>query len=887
MSQTPTPLSTVSPAAPANASGQAVPAALAPGADLPAELRNARAEGPQAPQVQVRQHHGIGRTLGRIALGAGRALLAVGSLGLTELTLFLIRRAGRAAAPAPRAPAPAVPQAAPTAAQSNSGIMTAIRKGEALPAAYQAAVDEALAELHDSFGSIVPADVTLSTLPSRWLFLSSLQAQISHLGEELQPAQLKAFIMDAATPHIRREAVARAADVIFDEVGYNSKGSLRVDFLLRTIPGLQDALNSAENDEQLSAAIEAAKDGIRAFAEMSRDLVSAEAHGRDEAVRLLSEGLGVSEDAVRQTVKFNKLKESFTYLSAELSCAAPRLSVEEMNRRFAAKAASFAEKKLALYYLVDELGLSPRLADGWKTSILATSTLSDPDMFRPMIQAARTVDAQPALDAIRLYGRDVNAEMVYARLETLCVQLNEALVEAYGGEKSWKALGGDGISDARFFSAQAMLDAVPGLREALSGTPGLLEELKSLAAQHSAFITDVAIQARSLINQQGAARSAQNAPERVAMRHRAEIDIRSAAFSGNVTQQMDFLLLGLDGVSPQNAELARGIGAPENLPFAHRQALNAAIAEARILFGMDSLPEDFREASLPGYHAATLGSLLSSRVARAAVPLSASQVAAMAQELLGVSASARVGRTAIIELAGASGVSVSETAAGDIFAMLIKRHPEAGAALHQSDAATVRGFIESVKNDVEAALAIRRALDEGRADVVRRLAHNTHHSEDDMRQLLHGELFRALDVMWKDAMNDAGAGNDFPGVEEARAAVFERTDAIFLDKYQTWRGMVALDLSGQLLQEWQTRTLSSPRRGELSEFQDACAIGSAVDAQGFATALAQPNLSIDELTALFISVTRRLDHEFLTVLADKYDSMDPIATEREVGGQAV
>ena len=880
MSQISNSPSIAGPAAPVNAPEQATPVP-APRAGLPAELRNARTEEPQAPQVQARQRQGFGHTLGRIALGAGRALLAVGSLGLTELILRLIRRAEHATAPAPQVPAPAVPQAAPTAARSNSAIMTAILKGGALPGAYHAAVGEALAELHDSFGSIVPADAMLSTLPSRGNFLSSLQEQISQLSEELQPAQLKAFIVDAATPHIRREAVARAADVIFGEVGYNSRGSLRVDPLLRTISGLQDALNSAENDEQLSAAIEAAKDGIRAYAEMSRDLISAEAHGMSEAVRLLSEGLGVSEDTVRQSVKLNKLEGAFSYLSTELSRTDPRLSAEEMNRRFAAKAASFVEKKLALYYSVDELGLSSQLADSWKISILATSTLSEPDMFRPMIQAARTVDAQPALDAIRQYGHGVSAEMVYARLETLCVQLSEALVEAYGGEESWKALGGDGIGDARFFSAQAMLDAVPGLRDALNSTPALLNELKSLAAQHREFITDVGIQASALINQQGTARSAQDDPERAAMRQRAKIDIRSVAFSSSVTQQMDFLLLGLDGVIPQNAELASAVSTPENLPFAHRQALSAAIAEARVRFGEDSLPDDFRQAVVPG-HSTRLGSLLSGRIARAETPLDAVQFAAMAKELLNASASTQVGRTAVMEIASASGAPISEAAAEEIFIMLIKRHPEGG-ALSESDAATVRGFLNDVKDDVNAAIAIRRTMDEGKADMIRRLASFAHRSQEEVKELQHYNQFRALDLMWKDALQDAEAGNSFPGAEEVKTTVFDHIDAIYADKFNTLRDLFKLDISAQLYKEWQTKTIASPRRNDIAEFSDAYKIGTAVSPQQFVEAMTEPSITTEELGVLLTSTIQRVDHEFHTVLGDKLNEMDPIAMERMTG----
>jgi hypothetical protein len=113
-----------------------------------------------------------------------------------------------------------------------------------------------------------------------------------------------------------------------------------------------------------------------------------------------------------------------------------------------------------------------------------------------------------------------------------------------------------------------------------------------------------------------------------------------------------------------------------------------------------------------------------------------------------------------------------------------------------------------------------------------------------------------------------------------KPGMVDEMKALFADKIKTWRELMRLDLSQQLIQEWQTRTLSSPRLNLLEDFQDSCAIGSAVDAQGLAAALAQPNVSTEELSVLLLSVCRRLDHEFHTLLADKFGNMDSFATER-------
>ena len=346
MSQISNSPSIAGPAAPVNAPEQATPAP-APRVGLPAELRNARTEEPQAPQVQARQRQGFGRTLGRIALGAGRALLAVGSLGLTELILRLIRRAEHATAPAPQAPAPAVPPAPPTAAQFNGSIRSAIDKGQPLPDEYQAALNEALDELRASFGDAVPTADALLNSAENGSIRYEVKMGVHRLAEQLQPAQLKGFVNDAVLKSIHTHAVGSAAQAIFDEVGYDAKGRTLADELMNTIPGFREAVENAENSEQLNAAIEAAKDGIHTYAENARNRVDGKAHGVDEAVRLLAEGLGVSNETVKKTVALNHLMDAFTILSTNISNEDPHPGIEEINRRFAAKAATFVEKKLA------------------------------------------------------------------------------------------------------------------------------------------------------------------------------------------------------------------------------------------------------------------------------------------------------------------------------------------------------------------------------------------------------------------------------------------------------------------------------------------------------------------------------------------------------------
>ena len=98
-------------------------------ADAPVELRGAR---PSARRV------------------AGRVILGIATLGISEGIRALVRHVRAGEAPGPRVAGEHLPPAPPRADAFNKGLADGLGKGT-LPAAHQAAVSEALADLRIFF----------------------------------------------------------------------------------------------------------------------------------------------------------------------------------------------------------------------------------------------------------------------------------------------------------------------------------------------------------------------------------------------------------------------------------------------------------------------------------------------------------------------------------------------------------------------------------------------------------------------------------------------------------------------------------------------------------------------------------------------------------------
>lgn len=152
-------------------------------------------------------------------------------------------------------------------------------------------------------------------------------------------------------------------------------------------------------------------------------------------------------------------------------------------------------------------------------------------------------------------------------MESLGARLENSLVEHYGAA-DWEQLGGDGQGNARYYAAQAMLDAVPGLQEALAARPELVDRLNSMAEQDMGA---------------GFEQSSEDSPEG----EQASVLMGAA---------MNARMMLLDPPAPaatHNEGLAASLGRAE-MSLPHAVALDRGVAHLRAAFGEDCLPEGIR-----------------------------------------------------------------------------------------------------------------------------------------------------------------------------------------------------------------------------------------------------------------------------------------------------
>ena len=116
----------------------------------------------------------------------------------------------------------------------------------------------------------------------------------------------------------------------------------------------------------------------------------------------------------------------------------------------------FVNQKAQLFASVDRLGLSPRLADEWKSRALSERTLDKGDMFTSFHAVGSGVDARSLLEALNAPAGEFGDREILGLMESLGAKVASALHAHYGRE-AWAELGGDGQGDARFLRRRPCL----------------------------------------------------------------------------------------------------------------------------------------------------------------------------------------------------------------------------------------------------------------------------------------------------------------------------------------------------------------------------------------------------------------------------------------------
>lgn len=805
-------------------------AAPAGGPDVPAELRGAR---PSTAAV------------------VGRVFAGIFTLGISEGIRAIVRHARAGAAPQARVPEQRVPQAPPRADLLNQGIANGLRNG-ALSPEHGAAVREAIDELRARFGAdLIPEGTTFETLPSSYQLGDSVAAALRNLPDEASPQKLRDLILDNGSPLMGEQLLQQRAAEQAVGLAENSNVASLGGRILHRYPDLKAELRACGNRAEADRVLDASAPRINAYCDLTRAIDGAKASALASAVTNLARQTGLPETVIRDQVDFGKLENTWTYLGQDFLSGAKQLEGEAITAAFQAKAEAFAERKARLFTSVDTLALSPALADAWKTDALSQKTLDDADTFVTLHQVGAGINAQRLLRALNEPEGQITDREFLGLMESLGAALNEALFAQYGLE-GWNELGGDGQGDARFYAAQAMLDAVPNLREALGSRPELVARLNDLAGEDM----DIGGEQGMLLRQSA------------------------------VAAQM--MLLNLPRPAAEsNRELADALGRGRaDMSAAHVRSLNRGVAELRDRFGQDCLPEGdvFKAISAwnPGSQS-SVSRLLSNEIRTAELPVASYELGRLLETNARPAAAYGAFRALLGEMARDMRLSVENDRIAAVATMLRRRHPQLPDALSQAEnRAGVKALLDSFPEAaslLRVESAVQAAWAKGLEDIYDGIREATGLSGEAVRARLNigavdrGGRFHYLQQDIREAC-DRSDTSAMPSSEQIRDGYQGIVDRFLTNKRGLYRSVDTLGLSPALTARWKDAVLTDSTLRSADFLRKCAAVAQGMTDAGLLAALNEPAMSTSDLLDIFRSIGMRLDQQAHAVFSpDEFRDM--------------
>ncbi len=827
-----------------------------PGVGAPAELQGARPS--------------RGALIGRIFAG-------IFTLGLSEGIRALVNHVRAGDAPAPRVAVENLPPAPPRADIFNNDLVAKLKKNE-LPPAHQAAVHEALGELRTRFGAdVIPEGVMLGNWPGGRSLMFNIAGMVRNATEEVSPQALRAMIEEQGMPLMAALVLERRIGAYCEEIGFaGAVPNLLRDNLLTENPELAANLKACTNHTSANEVVEPAMPVIKKYVQLRHDVSTAAAQAKDSAVAELARATGLSEAVVRQRTNWTKLENSFAYLGSDIFKGEKPLQGDELNAAFKQVADKFVQQKAELFNSVDGLGLSARLADSWKADVLKTDTLSKGDMFKVFHAAGSRIDASSLFTALNAPAGEFTDEEIFGLIESQAMKIYDSLTSSYSAAE-WADLGADGQSLAQFYAAQAMLDAVPGLREALAARPGLVERFMDRASGQllqgleGSTSSNPAVQAQSMVQ-------------------------RMSSVIGKL------ILLDLPAPTTEhNNALAASLGKAE-MSLPHLRALEHAIADMRTRFGADCLPAGDSAEALRGWDAGkreSVSSLLTKAVRTFATPVTSGDITALFNATARNAATHGAFRGLLNEMAQGLGLNLGPDELSQAAFALRQRHPELTDAIEGAE--NRAALAELLRNlpDAPALLRIehdiKAAWDQGIAGIISSISRATGLPEAEVEQLLdlrevdQGGKFGYLRQDLRKRGSDMAKSPDgsIP-TDEIRAGYQRIVDNFLAGKEGLWASVAGLGLSPELTASWRNEVLTNSTLKKAGFLQSCSTIAEGMGASALRTGLGESNLGNIELFGLFQTIGAQLDErahavfsaeEFRDMGSDELSAINRFARE--------
>lgn len=802
----------------------------------------------------------------RVSRGAriGRVLLGIFTLGISEGIRALVYAVRAAGAQAPRVADPGVPAAPPRADVFNTGIANGLRN-KVMPPAFQAAVAEAIKEMSTRFGAeILPKNTTLDTMPESSAIRQALARELEAMGEEVTPQALRALLEARLAQACARRGMEQRIAKYCEEAGLAVSSLATRNILTLSLnlhPELGKALNGCTNLETLTAVLDANASHLKEDVVLKKQLDEGAEQARARVLTSLAQVTGLSEQVLSQKLDMSGLDNTISYFKNDIGQGRNPARGEEIAKEFSRIAERFIKEKTELFTSVDNFELPAQLRESLKNDVLTQGSLSKGDQLAIWYDIANRVKLDGSLlEALKVSGRQVSDTELLGLLETQSLRLFEAL-EAHYGEKGWIKLGGDGQSDARFYTTQIMINKHPELAEALAAHPGLADRLQTLAHEDLQRATDAEFN--------------QKHPEAAKQLKRAA----EGAFA--ILQAMP------SAPGEHNARLADVLGKQDMTPM-QAQALEGAVADVRARFGAGSLPEGGLDKVMGAYDpregSNRLGARMSEALRASTRAVSAEDLGTLFAQTARTTAAYGAFKNLMGELARDFGRDLSEDSINWLASMLRQRHPDLieslGRAENRADVEAIidglpeLGALMQMEHDVQAAwtssveslvAGMTAATGLPRADVEARL---------DLSGLTGGR-FAYLRQEFRELCGKPETPLEaIPSSQQIRDSYQQVTDAFLAGKRGLYTSIDGLGVSPELAARWKEDVLQNLTLRKADFLQRSVDIARGIRDGGLTKLLAEPGITNETLFDAFVFIGMRKEERAHTIYtADEIKDM--------------
>ncbi len=406
-------------------------------------------------------------------IATGGAALIGGALGLG---LFMgirsiVRHFRRAPDPAPRLqdmPANDLPGAHPAADSFNNNVARFFTGKGVLPVSLQQAAGNAVDRMRNVYGEdLVPQGADLKKLldsQENWL-----AAEIRGLEDNVSAEKFGELVEKYLRIALAYEALQNAFRPLCGQEEYARISMEMRNNAISKYPGLFDELKNAHSPEQVRHILEGKTDEFRTMVQLNDRVEKLKEKTKSQMISIIAQGLGLDPDVAAPMVNTSECEKKMQKLKFKI--VRGEVDAALADQEFARLAADLAKQYVDAFAAVDAAqGLSDETKAAMKKDILTYPKAPSSELFSKGIAAGQSIDAsalKTALDA------GVPRHDLFALITGFGRQVNDALRAQYGDE-AWNALllGDPGdLRTTQTTAFLAMIDRVPGLREALGQLP--------------------------------------------------------------------------------------------------------------------------------------------------------------------------------------------------------------------------------------------------------------------------------------------------------------------------------------------------------------------------------------------------------------------------------